>query len=59
MRTDIIIIDNDGIIELHFEGDVFFPNYCEDKLFELLTRKVDLIAYSSEFKKLENETKNN
>ena len=55
--TSMILIYNDDIIELHFEGDIYFPLY--DKLISdgLLARKVDLIAHSMEFKKMRDEKK--
>ena len=55
--TSMILIYNDDIIELHFEGDIYFPQYDKLILDGLLARKVDLIAYSNEFKKLEDEKK--
>lgn len=55
--ASMILIYNDDIIELHFEGNIYFPLYDKLILDGLLARKVDLIAYSNEFKKLEDEKK--
>jgi len=55
--TSMILIYNGDDIELHFEGDIYFPLYDKSILYDLLARKVDLVAYSNEFKKLKDEKK--
>ena len=48
MTTSVILKKNKGIIEIHFDGDVDFIAGWE-LTSEFFDKKVDMIAYSSEF----------
>ena len=56
--TKIILKKNKGGIEIHIEGDAVFLNGSDCFLFDMMQKDVDIIAFSSEFKKDNYEKRN-